>query len=105
MLQTILAKVIGTQNERDLKKLRPIYESLDRAGEWNELLTSIREQYRNRPRFMEILDKCYRLAAFTQRFGDFYRWCLDRFEAGGPARVRGDMIDLAPYAFFKQANV
>ena len=24
MLQTILAKVIGTQNERDLKKLRPI---------------------------------------------------------------------------------
>ena len=24
MLQTILAKLVGTQNERDLKKLRPI---------------------------------------------------------------------------------
>src|SRR3954464_4396620 len=28
MLQTILAKVIGTQNERDLKKLRPIVEQV-----------------------------------------------------------------------------
>jgi len=24
MIQTILAKIVGTQNERDLKKLRPI---------------------------------------------------------------------------------
>src|SRR5678815_1819095 len=29
MLQTILAKVIGTQNERDLKKLRPIVAQVD----------------------------------------------------------------------------
>ena len=40
-----------------LKKLRPIYEALDRTGEWDALLTSIREKYRNRPRFMELLDR------------------------------------------------
>ena len=40
-----------------LKKLRPIYESLGRAGEWDQLLASIREKHRNRPRFMEILDR------------------------------------------------
>jgi len=28
MIQTILAKVIGTQNERDLKKLRPIVDEV-----------------------------------------------------------------------------
>ncbi len=39
-----------------LKKLRPIYEALDRAGEWTALLASIREKYRNRPRFMVLLD-------------------------------------------------
>src|SRR5262245_24311565 len=40
MIQTILAKVIGTQNERDLKRLRPI------VGEVNALespLTSLSE--------------------------------------------------------------
>jgi uncharacterized Zn finger protein len=40
-----------------LKKLRPIYEALGRAGEWTALLASIREKYRNRPRFMELLDR------------------------------------------------
>ena len=39
-----------------LKKLRPIYEALNRAGEWTALLASIREKYRNRPRFMVLLD-------------------------------------------------
>jgi uncharacterized Zn finger protein len=39
-----------------LKKLRPIYESLSRGGEWLSLVASIRENYRNRPRFMEVLD-------------------------------------------------
>jgi uncharacterized Zn finger protein len=39
-----------------LRKLRPLYETLDRAGEWSALLGSIRERYRNRPRFMELLD-------------------------------------------------
>ena len=29
MIQTILAKVIGTQNERDLKRLRPVVESVN----------------------------------------------------------------------------
>ena len=40
-----------------LKKLRPIYEALGRAGEWATALATIREKYRNRPRFMEILDR------------------------------------------------
>ena len=40
-----------------LKKLRPIYEALQRASEWNALLASIREKYRNRPRFQELLDR------------------------------------------------
>src|SRR3954462_7089601 len=35
MLQTLLAKVIGTQNERDLKKLRPL------VGEINALEPTI----------------------------------------------------------------
>src|SRR5262249_54264241 len=29
MIQTLLAKVIGTQNERDLKRLRPIVEEVN----------------------------------------------------------------------------
>lgn len=40
-----------------LKKMRPILKSLDRDWEWNELVTGIRTNYRNRPRFMEILDQ------------------------------------------------
>ncbi len=40
-----------------LKKMRPILKSLDRGWEWNDLLTDIRTNYRNRPRFMEILDR------------------------------------------------
>ena len=39
-----------------LKKLRPIYEALGRPEEWPALVASIRERYRNRPRFMELLD-------------------------------------------------
>jgi preprotein translocase subunit SecA len=37
MINTLLAKVIGTQNERELKKLRPI------VGRINELEASVRE--------------------------------------------------------------
>jgi uncharacterized Zn finger protein len=40
-----------------LKKLRPVYKSLGREGEWDALVASIREKYRNRPRFMELLDR------------------------------------------------
>lgn len=40
-----------------LKKMRPILKSLDRGWEWNVLVTEIRTNYRNRPRFMEILDR------------------------------------------------
>lgn len=39
-----------------LKKMRPILKSMDRGWEWNELVAGIRVNYRNRPRFMEILD-------------------------------------------------
>jgi uncharacterized Zn finger protein len=39
-----------------LRKLRPLYEALDRAGEWTALVASIREKYRNRPRFMDLLN-------------------------------------------------
>ena len=40
-----------------LKKMQPIMKSLGRQAEWVTLLAGIREKYRNRPRFMEILDK------------------------------------------------
>ncbi len=39
-----------------LRKMRPILKSLGRAEEWTRLLAEIRQGYRNRPRFMEILD-------------------------------------------------
>ncbi|MBN9119227.1 MAG: SWIM zinc finger domain-containing protein [Planctomycetes bacterium] len=39
-----------------LRKLRPIYESLGRLDEWTALVSSIREKYRRRIRFMELLD-------------------------------------------------
>jgi hypothetical protein len=37
--------------------MRPILKSLDRGWEWNDLVAEIRGNYRNRPRFMEILDR------------------------------------------------
>jgi len=40
-----------------LRKMRPILQSLDLEAEWAQLLADIRLRYRNRPRFMEILDK------------------------------------------------
>lgn len=40
-----------------LRKLRPILKSLQREGEWEQMLADIRQQYRNRPRFMEILKR------------------------------------------------
>lgn len=40
-----------------LGKMRPILTSLGRGDEWKRLLAEIRLEYRNRPRFMEILDK------------------------------------------------
>lgn len=39
-----------------LRKMRPILKSLGREEEWTQLLADIRQNYRNRPRFMEILD-------------------------------------------------
>jgi uncharacterized Zn finger protein len=39
-----------------LRKMRPIMDALGRKQEWSDLLVGIREKYRNRPRFMELLD-------------------------------------------------
>jgi uncharacterized Zn finger protein len=40
-----------------LRKMRPILKSLHREDEWKQSLADIRLRYRNRPRFMEILDR------------------------------------------------
>lgn len=40
-----------------LRKLRPIMTSIDRENGWTQLVNDIRLRYRNRPRFMEILDR------------------------------------------------
>lgn len=40
-----------------LRKMRPILKSLDRDWEWKEMVAGIRLRYRNRPRFMEMLDR------------------------------------------------
>ena len=40
-----------------LRNMRPIFKAMDQEDRWNELLADIRHNYRNRPRFMEILDK------------------------------------------------
>jgi hypothetical protein len=37
--------------------MQPIMKSLGRLSEWTALVEEIRQQYRNRPRFMEILDR------------------------------------------------
>ncbi len=40
-----------------LRKMRPILQTLHREVEWNGLLADFRLRYKNRPKFMEILDK------------------------------------------------
>jgi uncharacterized Zn finger protein len=40
-----------------LRKMRPILKELHREIEWDGLLADIRLRYKNRPKFMEILDK------------------------------------------------
>jgi uncharacterized Zn finger protein len=40
-----------------LRNMRPIFKALDQDDHWNELLADVRHNYRNRPRFMEILDR------------------------------------------------
>lgn len=42
---------------RYLRKLQPVMKSLGKQSEWRALLAEIREKYRSRPRFMEILDR------------------------------------------------
>jgi hypothetical protein len=37
--------------------MRPILKALHREAEWEGLLAAIRMRYKNRPKFMEILDK------------------------------------------------
>jgi uncharacterized Zn finger protein len=40
-----------------LRKMRPIFQGLHRNSEWDGLLADIRLRYKNRPRFMGILDR------------------------------------------------
>jgi uncharacterized Zn finger protein len=40
-----------------LRKMRPIYKSLGQEDHWTELVADIRHKYKNRPRFMELLDR------------------------------------------------
>ena len=40
-----------------LRKMRPILKALHREVEWDGLIADIRARYKNRPKFMEILDK------------------------------------------------
>jgi hypothetical protein len=40
-----------------LRAMRPIMKSLKKAKQWDALVAEIREKYRNRPRFMEVLDR------------------------------------------------
>ena len=53
-----------------LRKMRPILKAVGREQEWTQLLADIRLQYRNRPKFMEILDRLEdRTVLQTQRRG------------------------------------
>src|SRR4051794_32926825 len=61
MLQTFLAKVIGTQNERDLKRLRPVVESINAledsvTGLTDEELRGKTVEFRQRLASGETLD-------------------------------------------------
>ncbi len=40
-----------------LRKMQPIFQGFHRDSEWDALLADIRLRYKNRPKFMEILDK------------------------------------------------
>lgn len=40
-----------------LRKMRPILQGLRRESEWDGLLADIRLRYKNRPKFMEVLDR------------------------------------------------
>jgi uncharacterized Zn finger protein len=40
-----------------LRKMRPLLAALHRETEWDGLMANIRLRYKNRPKFMEILDK------------------------------------------------
>lgn len=52
-----------------LRKMRPILQTLNREPEWDQMLADIRQRYRNRPRFMEILDKLDSRPILQQRPG------------------------------------
>lgn len=40
-----------------LRQMRPILKTLGREAEWTKLLADIRQNYKNRPKFMEILER------------------------------------------------
>ncbi|OJW06574.1 MAG: hypothetical protein BGO49_05570 [Planctomycetales bacterium 71-10] len=51
------------RSARLLARMRPIHEALGRPAEWADLVASAREKYRNRPRFLEQLDRTLGRAA------------------------------------------
>jgi uncharacterized Zn finger protein len=40
-----------------LRKMKPIMKSMERENDWTQLVDDFRLRHRNRPRFMEILDR------------------------------------------------
>ena len=40
-----------------LRKMKPIMKSMERENDWTQIVDDIRLRHRNRPRFMEILDR------------------------------------------------
>ena len=54
---------------RYLKAMGPIMESLGQAKEWEMLVAEIREKYRRRPRFMEILGRLERRTIVAMQKG------------------------------------
>ncbi|MDP9175728.1 MAG: SWIM zinc finger family protein [Planctomycetota bacterium] len=40
-----------------LRKMKPIMKSMERENDWTQIVEDIRLRHRNRPRFMEILDR------------------------------------------------
>jgi len=50
-----------------LRKMRPILQLLHREAEWDGVLADIRFRYKNRPKFMDILDKLDPMPIVEQR--------------------------------------
>src|SRR3990167_9418093 len=68
MIQTLLAKVIGTQNERDLKRLRPI---VDQVGALEPAMKALSDE-RLRAKTAELRERIARGATLGDLLGDAF---------------------------------